>query len=329
MEVRGVLLGVNGTMSVGFPCPTCRERCDVSLELIDRDRGIDILCTCCDGVSRIPPSVWCATCGKSLSSGWRDKVMKVREGADRLPKIKGAESNEGLRRVQEVVRSVSRGFGLQFEYSSLEDFVKKGGSTVVVEYLIPFLKNPDKYVRNSAASALNLLGDTRAVGPLIEALSDDYYEVRGTSATALGKIGDKRAIEPLITLLSKDLSARFKTPWGDDAFPADLRTVVEALGEIGDSRAVDVLCEAMKTLMAGKVAAEALGKIGDRKAVEPLIAAVTAKESGSGDWHAIAKALGKIGDAKAIPVLTAMSKEDPFWRSNYEEALTAIANRAT
>ena len=46
-------------------------------------------------------------------------------------------------------------------------------------------------VADVAAIALGLLGDTRAVDPLIAALQDD--RLRQASATALGKIGDVRA----------------------------------------------------------------------------------------------------------------------------------------
>jgi len=53
-----------------------------------------------------------------------------------------------------------------------------------------------------AARALGMIGDPRAVGPLIQALKDPACAVRGVSAWALGEIGDRTAIKPLIDMLT-------------------------------------------------------------------------------------------------------------------------------
>ena len=53
-----------------------------------------------------------------------------------------------------------------------------------------------------AAEALGYLGDTRAVGPLIQILKDEEPLVRGSAAFALGKLNDTRAVGPLIMLLN-------------------------------------------------------------------------------------------------------------------------------
>jgi HEAT repeat protein len=41
------------------------------------------------------------------------------------------------------------------------------------------------------------MGDTRAVGPLIQALSDEDWRVRMKAAWSLGQLGDRSAISPL------------------------------------------------------------------------------------------------------------------------------------
>ena len=58
-------------------------------------------------------------------------------------------------------------------------------------------------IREHAAKALGLIGDNRAVKPLVKVLKDrnEWMEVRENAAAALGKIGDFRAIDPLIWIL--------------------------------------------------------------------------------------------------------------------------------
>ena len=68
-----------------------------------------------------------------------------------------------------------------------------------VEPLIAALKNSDENVRRQAAEALGMIGDVRAVEPLLNTLKD-----RNLSAIkALGQIGDVRAVEPLAKALSE------------------------------------------------------------------------------------------------------------------------------
>jgi HEAT repeat protein len=65
-----------------------------------------------------------------------------------------------------------------------------------------------------------MIGDPRAIDPLVAALRDYYAHVRETSATALGRIGDPRAIDPLVAALR-------------DAYPEVRQAAAGALGEIG------------------------------------------------------------------------------------------------
>jgi HEAT repeat protein len=56
-------------------------------------------------------------------------------------------------------------------------------------------------VRSSAAYALGLLGDRRALPALTSALRDHNDLVRTTAATALGPVGDSRTVGLLLPLL--------------------------------------------------------------------------------------------------------------------------------
>ena len=96
--------------------------------------------------------------------------------------------------------------------ASLLAIVVIGWSTVVlsgcvegqvsVERYIQALKDRDSDVREDAAEALGMIGDARAVEPLIQALKDDISsDVREEAAEALGMIGDARAVEPLTQAL--------------------------------------------------------------------------------------------------------------------------------
>ncbi|MAH17799.1 MAG: hypothetical protein CL960_04855 [Euryarchaeota archaeon] len=79
-----------------------------------------------------------------------------------------------------------------------------------VESLIKALGDRDRNVRKAAVEILRVLGDERAVAPLIMALGDDYDGVRKVAAGALEevleKVGDARAVEPFIKALKQGLS---------------------------------------------------------------------------------------------------------------------------
>jgi len=128
-----------------------------------------------------------------------------------------------------------------------------------VPEFITALKNKDVDVREHAADTLGLIGDERAVVPLIHSLGDSEHSVRSSAAYALGRIGDKRAVEPLIIALLNEKSV----------VPG---SVVKALGLIGDTRAVEPLIMILmdKDKFPRRDVPKALGLIGDKRAVEPL-----------------------------------------------------------
>jgi hypothetical protein len=106
--------------------------------------------------------------------------------------------------------------------------------SLAVAPLIAVLKNDSKSCLHSAAAyALGIIGDKKAVEPLIKALNDTVSDVRWGAASALGKINDARAVAPLIKVLADE-----------DSFVR--RAAVEALGEIRNKSAIAPLIEALK-----------------------------------------------------------------------------------
>jgi hypothetical protein len=64
------------------------------------------------------------------------------------------------------------------------------------------LANSDEVIRFFAVNILKVLGDGRAVEPLIDTLADPDASVRDIAAEVLGQLGDVRAVSPLITVLT-------------------------------------------------------------------------------------------------------------------------------
>ena len=74
------------------------------------------------------------------------------------------------------------------------------GGEIAIRALIDVVQNPyeDLIVRGRAAQMLGVLGDNRAVDPLIRALNTPGYQPQLYAAEALGKLGSARAIAPLL-----------------------------------------------------------------------------------------------------------------------------------
>jgi HEAT repeat protein len=142
-----------------------------------------------------------------------------------------------------------------------------GDATVTA--LIKALKDSDPEVRGCAVESLRLLGDSRAVEPLIEVLETDtehtplYYAIN-----ALGELHTARAVEALISAL--------------ETRKGDLSSLVFQLGENRAIGAVDALIMLLEggTDYQRRHAVMALGKIGSRRAVEPLKKALNDTDEG-------------------------------------------------
>ncbi len=173
--------------------------------------------------------------------------------------------------------------------------------------------------RGGAAYTLGLLGDERAVDPLIAALKDEDAVVRVAAARALGRIGDERAVDPLIgALQDEDEIVREAAAW--------------ALGSIGDEQAVEPLIAALQDederTFVRVAAGETLGLIGDEQAVAALIAVLQDEEPPV--QRVAAYALGRIEDTSAVPDLIALlndTSREPHVRSEVADALGKIKHQ--
>jgi hypothetical protein len=152
--------------------------------------------------------------------------------------------------------------------------IYRAGSARNVELLIKSLRGKEKRWHQLAAKQLGIVGDPRAVEPLLAALQEaeprrkyqrqEYVSFRQSAARALGAIGDARAVGGLIGMLNdKD--------WGTRSAAA------EALGKIGDSQAVEPLLAALSDEYPSvrQCAIKALVHLKDERAVRPLIQLLT------------------------------------------------------
>nr|MBW4590028.1 HEAT repeat domain-containing protein [Aetokthonos hydrillicola CCALA 1050] len=172
--------------------------------------------------------------------------------------------------------------------------------------LIQLLQDPEWNVRDSAADALDQIGDKSAIPGLIQLLEHPESNVRERAADALGKIGDKSAIPGLIQLLEHPES--------------NVRErAADALGKIGDKSAIPGLIQLLEHPESNvrERAADALRKIGDKSAIPGLIQLL--EDPDRDVRYRAAYVLGQVGHQSAIPGLIQFL-EDPDRNVRYSAA---------
>jgi HEAT repeat protein len=189
---------------------------------------------------------------------------------------------------------------------------------------LKMLKDDSLEVRCAAIRNIKKKPDDRAVDTLIRLLEDADTSIE--AADALGVIGDPRAVDPLIDVLngrySKNLAART-----DKAFKL---SAAKALGklklEIAVRPLINIINNSDRKLYLRIAAVQALGDIGNKKATESLIKILTDNHSDMWLRATSASALGNIGDKKAVGSLTKATNEvkAPI-RNAAEDALRKIA----
>lgn len=102
----------------------------------------------------------------------------------------------------------------------------------LVETLLAVLAGEPAQLRKEAARALVHIGDDAALGALIEGLESPVEDLPTIAATHLGLLGDARALPPLLRALDRALSR------SDQALA---REVIRALGQLGAEGAVPKL----------------------------------------------------------------------------------------
>ena len=108
------------------------------------------------------------------------------------------------------------------------------------EWLIPFLKDPAREVRQCAALGLAIKADESATQPLVQALSDEDSMVSSLAVNALVKIGSA-AVPSLIEVVKRS-PERVEGNASQSARIHALR----ALAEIRDHRAIPVMMKVME-----------------------------------------------------------------------------------
>lgn len=177
-------------------------------------------------------------------------------------KIRGIIERRDVRLARVLLRL------LALEHEEIAELVVEGlvelGSRIV-PVLMDVLSSPSHLIRRHASAALGLIGDERAVEPLIVRLRDPDWEVRKNGACALGRIRDKRSIEPLVQALQdhvehvqheaqialagfgKLATAPLLNTLSYEKNKFALRAIIRALGDIVDPKAVPALIEKLSS----------------------------------------------------------------------------------
>jgi HEAT repeat protein len=152
-------------------------------------------------------------------------------------------------------------------------------------------------VREFAALALGLIGDTRALEPLCATLRDPVEWARSAAAWSLGEIGDARAMTPLKAAVQADANKRFLVRayrsqylLGDHTAAANLAGLVTNVDWITRDVALKALLEHDEPDIAGS-----------------LVASLTQKSDAD-----IIRALGRQRNTQALPLLMAV-----LWETDY------------
>lgn len=169
--------------------------------------------------------------------------------------------------------------------------------------------------RKARVQALGLIGDGRAILPLLTVLSRDFTVLREAVETALVRIGTP-SVEPLILVLTYALEHPDRPK-----VPADthmLYTAAVALGQIGDARAVEPLVAIVNGQLSykrlpqlqemGQVAKTALVRIG-KPAVPSVIEALKSHSQSYLPTIDFENILGEIADPRAAEPLIETFKE--------------------
>jgi phycocyanobilin lyase alpha subunit len=95
-------------------------------------------------------------------------------------------------------------------------------------------------LQRNAARALGKLGDLQAVPGLIQCLNCTDYYVREAAAQALEMLGDGRAIAPLMKLLAGGVTAAVQVP-GKPHLIQPYSAIIEALGTLKATEAISLI----------------------------------------------------------------------------------------
>jgi HEAT repeat protein len=172
--------------------------------------------------------------------------------------------------------------------SSEEALWKVSAKTALpLETLFALLTRGTFPTQQRAARALAEIGNSQAVGPLINRLTAKNEAVRQAAAEALGKIGAP-ALEPLISIMRSD-----QEPW-------ERALAAYALGKIRQTKALEFLLHILleeRNNVVMRAAAKALAEGGDVRAVAALGAIARRYDVREEARRAASEALASISEA--------------------------------
>ena len=137
-------------------------------------------------------------------------------------------------------------------------------------WLVPFLNDPAREVRQCAALGLALKPDESALQPLVQALSDEDSMVGSLAVNALIKIGSA-AVPALIDVVQRRPATEGSV---EGAAPQSARIhALRALAELRDHRAIPIMLKVMEedSALLGHWAKEGLERLGlDMVYIKPV-----------------------------------------------------------
>lgn len=181
------------------------------------------------------------------------------------------------------------------------------------EIYLAQLSDPNPRMRRQACAALEILGDSRAIEPLLALLAaDNDADVRANAARALGKLGDGRA--PLLQALR-------------DPTPEVRANAILALEKLGDRSTVSAIVPLLEDSDATVRyhATRVVGKFGGADQVAPLMARL--RDDPIPSDPTLTFALADIGAPALDPLIEALRDARPTVRAKAAEALGHITSK--
>ena len=176
------------------------------------------------------------------------------------------------------------------------------------------LVDPDPAVRRQGVLAAARWGDPAALDDVLPLLEDSTAQVRAATAFALGLIGNERAVTPLVTLVRTAAAAE------QGAVHA---AAISALIRIGGDRAVSAVRDAIAAGPSAGANAGLIDawRLGTRAPLPDLITAAQSPDAGM-RWRALSS-LGRLRVGRALPPLLAgLQDRDPFVRAIAARGIT-------
>ncbi len=172
-------------------------------------------------------------------------------------------------------------------------------SSSILEYVIILLGDSKPIIRKAAIETLRIIGDPKAVEPLIHIiLNDQELDIRRAGIRALREIKDGKIITPFINILNN----------GDTLTKLE---VITALGMMNGPQTINPLIKMLKDLdpRIRENAAEILGKMGNPIAIEPLQELILCENSLSSVIYSATNAINKIGNQKSVQFFIKLLKD--------------------